>query len=407
MAIDPELLKKQTNAAQTATEVPQTSYITNTNATYRIGSSGDGVKELQQALISKNYLAAGGDDGIYGKNTAAAVKQYQKDNGLSVDGIAGKNTLASLNGNKGGNSQTTTDQGTVSKEFSYGDAVNSDTVNQALALLQQQQAAKPGEYSPAWQDKADSFLSEYQNREPFSYDINEDALYQMYRDMYVQQGQMAMMDAIGQTAAMNGGYGNSYAQAAGQQAYHQYLNQLNAIVPELYQMAQNRYDLEGQRMLDMYNLYTDRENQAYAKHQDSMDRWYQEVARLQGNYDTLLDRLHQADREKVADEQWQKQYDLQKKASRSSGGGTPTVEYKDFDYEEQQKWADKFIIAAESGDVKKVERVGTEMAQAGIDPAIVGDWTTYYASTVSNGSSVSDKVGDWLNNALDWLKVWK
>ena len=71
--------------------------------------------------------------------------------------------------------------------------------------------------------------------------MNSDALYQQYRDLYTQQGQMAMMDTMGQAAAMTGGYGNSYAQTAGQQMYNQYLGKLNEVVPELYQQAYNRY----------------------------------------------------------------------------------------------------------------------------------------------------------------------
>ena len=32
-------------------------------------------------------------DGIYGKNTAAAIKAFQKNNGLTEDGYAGKDTI--------------------------------------------------------------------------------------------------------------------------------------------------------------------------------------------------------------------------------------------------------------------------------------------------------------------------
>lgn len=402
MAIDPELLKKQTDAAQQTTDQAQKSYITNTNATYRIGSSGDGVKELQQALISKNYLAAGGDDGIYGKNTAAAVKQYQKDKGLSQDGIAGTKTLTALAG--GSTAATGGTTGNSATQSANGFAP-SETVNQAYALLQQQQASKPGAYSPVWQEKADAYLDQYQSRDPFTYDVNKDALYQMYRDMYVQQGQMAMMDTMGQVAAMSGGYGNSYGQAAGQQAYHQYLNQLNAMVPELAQMAEDRYDREGQRMMEMYGIYQDRENQEYARHQDDMDRWYQEVARLQGDYDSQWAKDYQLYRDSVADTQWQKQYDLSKKSSRSSGGGTPTVKYADFGYDEQQKWAKNFQKAVESGDVSAVAKVARDMANANIDPSIADEWVNYYAAQVSgsNNNGMRGTIGSTISNWIDKL----
>ncbi len=62
---------------------------------YRRGSSGDTVKQIQQKLSKLGYYT-GSIDGIYGSKTEAAVKAYQRDYGLTVDGIAGTNTLASL-----------------------------------------------------------------------------------------------------------------------------------------------------------------------------------------------------------------------------------------------------------------------------------------------------------------------
>lgn len=59
-------------------------------AIYKVGSRGDDVKKLQQQLGITT-------DGIYGKQTEAAVRDYQKKNNLAVDGIAGNQTLGSLN----------------------------------------------------------------------------------------------------------------------------------------------------------------------------------------------------------------------------------------------------------------------------------------------------------------------
>ena len=78
-------------------------------ANLKYGSSGSEVEKLQNALIDAGYdVGSTGADGVFGNNTAAAVKQYQKDNGLTVDGIAGKNTLGALYSTK---SNTTTDTG--------------------------------------------------------------------------------------------------------------------------------------------------------------------------------------------------------------------------------------------------------------------------------------------------------
>ena len=277
-------------------------------ANLQYGSSGSEVEKLQKALIDAGYdVGSTGADGVFGNNTAAAVKQYQQDNGLTVDGIAGKNTLGALyatksdtttdTGSGGANNADNGNQGAADNGFTYDefqhedyDPMGDENIKQAWDILQQNSANKPGEYVSQWMDEADSYLNQYTNRDPFSYNFNEDALYQMYKDQYVQQGQMAMMDTMGQAAAMTGGYGNSYAQTAGQQMYNQYLGELNNIIPELSQMAYDRYTQEGQNLLAMYDLYMNRDAQDYARHQDSINNWYQEDARLQSNYDTLYDR---------------------------------------------------------------------------------------------------------------------
>jgi hypothetical protein len=76
---------------------------------------------------------------------------------------------------------------------------------------------------------------------PFNYDVNTDALYQQIKDNYIKQGRQAMMDTQGASAALTGGYGNSYGAQAGQQAYQESLGALADRVPELYQLAYNRY----------------------------------------------------------------------------------------------------------------------------------------------------------------------
>lgn len=92
------------------------------------------------------------------------------------------------------------------------------------------------------------------NRKPFQYDLNGDLLYRQMADQYTQLGQQAMRDTMGQAAALTGGYGNSYAQQVGNQAYQQYLTALNQQVPELYDRAYNAYQDETDRLLQQYEL---------------------------------------------------------------------------------------------------------------------------------------------------------
>ena len=58
---------------------------------------GEDVKFVQQKLVDLGYdVGHSGVDGQYGNNTVNAVKEFQKDNGLSVDGIVGEKTWKAL-----------------------------------------------------------------------------------------------------------------------------------------------------------------------------------------------------------------------------------------------------------------------------------------------------------------------
>ena len=170
--------------------------------------------------------------------------------------------------------------------FTYDPYAESEAVRQANALLQQHMNNRPGAYQNQWKAQIDDYLNQIENRGDFSYNFNEDALYNQYKDQYIRQGQMAMMDTAGQAAALTGGYGNSYAQNVGQQAYNQHLTQLNNIIPELQQQAYGRYMDEGQRLQDMYNMYMGMENQDYGRYQDDLANWHTQLGYLDDRYNT-------------------------------------------------------------------------------------------------------------------------
>lgn len=248
------------------------------------GMSGEDVKKLQQSLVDKGYsVGSSGVDGIYGSATESAVKRYQQDNGLQVDGIAGDQTLGSL----------------------Y-------KVNSSAATGNQQLTATTQDGKPVYQGTYDQQLNDlYQqivNRDKFSYNVNEDALYQQYADQYVQQGKLAMQDAMGMASALTGGYGNSYAQSVGQQTYQGYLQKLNDIVPELHSLARAQYDQEGQDLLTRYSMLGDMRDTEYQRYQDDLNQYWQDKSFK-----------YTQERDAVADKQWEASFNYQK--SKSSGGG--------------------------------------------------------------------------------------
>ena len=111
-------------------------------------------------------------------------------------------------------------------------------------------------------------------RPAFSYDVGSDPLYQQYRDRYTQLGQQSMRDTMGQAAALTGGYGSSYAQGVGQQAYDRYMQGLADKVPELYSAAYSRYRDEGNDLAQQYSMARDIESTAYSRQQDAYSRLY-------------------------------------------------------------------------------------------------------------------------------------
>ena len=203
----------------------------------------------------------------------------------------------------------------------------SGAVSQAKAYLQQVQSRRPGAYQSRWDAELDSLYDQITNRKPFQYDLNQDALYQQYKEQYQRLGRTAMQDTMGQAASLTGGYGSTYAEQVGQQTYNAYLQSMNDIVPELYDRAYGRYQDEGQDLYNRYGLVSDRESMDYSKYRDTVSDYYNDLADARSAYDSEWnkDYTQWSDQlsywqQKAAQEQayWQSQ---QRAAGGSGGSG--------------------------------------------------------------------------------------
>ena len=125
-------------------------------------------------------------------------------------------------------------------------------------------------YTSAWKDEQEETVRKLLNRESFSYDLNADALYRQYKDSYLRQGKQAMEDTVGKVSALTGGYGNSYAQTAGQQTYNGYLQQLGDKIPQLHAQALDRYNAEGSRLQNQLSVLMQQEGTDYDRYRDSV-----------------------------------------------------------------------------------------------------------------------------------------
>lgn len=194
-----------------------------------------------------------------------------------------------------------------------GAAPTSDAVARAQQMLDEHLAKGPGTYQSTWQEQLNEMLGQILNREKFSYDVNADALYRQMAEQYTMRGQQAMMDTMGQAAALTGGYGNSYALGAGQQAYQGYLQQLNDVVPDLYQMALSNYQMEGDALMDKFGALGAMEDQAYSRFQDDQNAYYTMLDQLLNQYYAERDFAYEQGRDQVADDQWQAEFDEDKR----------------------------------------------------------------------------------------------
>lgn len=267
--------------------------------TYRItGVNADGSYQSQvsnKAQTTKNYKG-----------------QYtQRQSPLLSQGVSGY-TQGKLNGLEGG--------------YTPG-----STVQQAQAYLNQVQSRRPGEYKSQWDGELTELYNRIANRKPFSYDLGTDPVYQQYREQYQRQGRLAMQDTMGQAAALTGGYGSTYGEQVGQQAYNAYLQNLNDIVPDLYNAAYNRYRDEGTDLYNQYGLLSDRENQAYNRYRDTVNDYYSDLSDARSAYDSAYSRDYNqwSDQlsywsQKAANENsaYLQQLAAQSRASGGSGGGS-------------------------------------------------------------------------------------
>lgn len=159
---------------------------------------------------------------------------------------------------------------------------------------------RPSYVSP-YSTQIDDLLDAVMSREDFSYDLESDPLYDQYRKQYTREGDRAMRDAMGNAAALTGGYGSSYATTAGSQAYDYYLSQLNDRIPELEQLAYQKYLQEGQDLYDQLAALQSLEQDAYGKYRDSVSDFESDRAFDYGVYSDDL-----------AQQNWQTSFDYQK-----------------------------------------------------------------------------------------------
>ncbi len=250
------------------------------------GSKGENVKTLQNLLNQQGYSLD--EDGVFGAKTRAAVKDYQKKNGLLLDGIAGDQTWGSLLSANTAQQQAAPviSDATMEalRELEKGYAP-SDEVEAAFAVRKSLEDAEPEAYVSGFDEQLRELYGQISGREAFRYDPAEDTAYQSYARQYQRQGKLAMEDTMGKAAGLTGGYGSSYAQSAGEQAYESYLAKLQDVVPALQENAWQQYKAQGDALLRQYELLKGQDKDAYERWRDEVSAWRKAVDAAQADYE--------------------------------------------------------------------------------------------------------------------------
>ena len=125
------------------------------------------------------------------------------------------------------------------------------------------EANRPVPYKSNWSGTINNLMDKIVNQKDFSYDFNADPLYQQYKDQYTQLGKQAALDTQANAATLTGGFGNSYAATAATQANQQYLTQLNNVIPQLYSLAMDKYQMDTDKLYNQFSAVGNQEDREY------------------------------------------------------------------------------------------------------------------------------------------------
>lgn len=171
-----------------------------------------------------------------------------------------------------------------------GEYTPSDTVNDYRGRLGNYEDAKKPEWQSRYEPAIQSILDGILNQKGFNLndDANYQTLYNQYAQSYMNQGNRAMRDTLGNAAALTGGYGSTAAQAAASQAYDNYMSQLNDQNIQLMNLAYGMYQDELANRYNQLGAVTGLDNTDYGRYRDDVSDFYTDrdywANRLQQEY---------------------------------------------------------------------------------------------------------------------------
>lgn len=217
--------------------------------------------------------------------------------------------------------------------YRYRSFSPSDRTERYYEKLMDLEDSKPGDYQSRWQGDIDTIVESIMNREKFKTDdVFDSDLYKTYREQYLQNGQKAMRDAAGNAQGMAGGYGSTYAIAAGQQAYDNYLSQLGDKTLDLYDRVYNEYLQEGMEMYNQLSMLNNQDSVEYGRYRDQVADYYNDLGYYSSRYDSEYNKDFGEWQADNAAQQWAEEYAYRKTQDELAQQNWQT----EFDYQKEQ-----------------------------------------------------------------------
>ncbi len=290
---------------------------------------------------SKNVLAGVGDTPETALNLTGATQSPTTNAGAPT-----ASTTTSAYGMAGTTSYPTNYKASEKTSSAYRNYQNkladlpddyeeSDYVKDRRDKLTEVENARPTDFTSKYQAQIDDLLNKIYGDKGFNYtaeDLQNDDLYKMYAQQYQQSASRAMRDTMGQAQAASGGYGSTYAQQVGQQAYDQTMSGLNDKVLDFRDRAYQTYLNNQSNRYNQLNAFQTQDNTDYGRYRDTVADWQADrnyyLGALQGeqandlniygvnnqNYYKALDALQGNYQQENANDQWFAQYEMNKQA---------------------------------------------------------------------------------------------
>lgn len=251
----------------------------------------------------------------------------------------------------------------------------SSTTDRYLQRLNKLENNSPGEFQSQYSDDIQNIINSIKNREQFKTDdVFKSDLYTTMREQAIQNGQKSMRDTMGSATAATGGYGSTYSQAVGQQAYDNALSNFNNTALDIYDRVYNQYLQEGQELYNQLNMYNNQDSIDYNRYRDTVADYQADRNYYAGRYDSSWNQdmsqyqqdqamqqwaenyAYQKTQDALAQQNWQTQFEYQKTQDALAQQNWQT----EFDYQKQQD-AQQLALAyarARSGGSRSSKRKG-------------------------------------------------